>query len=79
VLVSRVGGLPKVVDDDITGIVVDKEDIQAAAKAILRLMRDPRLRVRMGEAGRSRVVAKYNWGHHAAQMERIYAKLIEMK
>jgi glycosyltransferase involved in cell wall biosynthesis len=76
VLVSSVGGLPEVVDDNVTGIVVEKENVQAAAKAMLRLMDDPWLRARMGEAGRRRVATKYNWSDNAAQMERVYARAV---
>jgi len=77
VLVSRVGGMPEVVDDGVTGIVVEKENVQAAANAILRSMRAPSMRKRMGDAGRRSVLKKYNWSKNAARMEHIYARLGE--
>jgi glycosyltransferase involved in cell wall biosynthesis len=77
VLVSRVGGMPEVVDDGVTGIVVEKENVQAAANAILRLMRAPSMRQWMGDAGRRSVLKKYNWSENAARMEHIYARLGE--
>jgi glycosyltransferase involved in cell wall biosynthesis len=75
VVVTRVGGLPEVVVDGDTGLVVEREDVQAASDAILRLMKDPSLRKKMGEAGRRRVSAKYPWSESVAQMERTYAKV----
>jgi glycosyltransferase involved in cell wall biosynthesis len=77
VLVSRVGGMPEVVDDGVTGIVVEKENVRAAANAILRSMRAPSMRKRMGDAGRRSVLKKYNWSENAARMEHIYAKVGE--
>lgn len=61
VVVSDAGGLPEVTLDDITGIVVARENPQAAAEAIEKLILDPKLRVKMGEAGRQHVAATYAW------------------
>ncbi len=61
VVVSRVGGLPEVVEEGVTGLVVPKEDARAAADAIARLLGDERERRRMGEAGRARVLREYEW------------------
>lgn len=49
------GGTIDVVDNDVTGIVVDPRDTAAYASAIARLADDPELRERMGEAGRRKV------------------------
>jgi glycosyltransferase involved in cell wall biosynthesis len=62
VVVSRVGGLPEVVDEGRSGLIVPKEDRKAAADAFLRLARDASLRESMGGAGRARVLARYAWG-----------------
>lgn len=61
VVVSRVGGLPEVVQEDVTGLVVPKEDPKAAAHALLRLARSVELRRSMGGAGRARVLERYAW------------------
>ena len=61
VVVSRVGGLPEVVDEGRSGLVVPKEDPKAAADALLSLARDASLRKSMGEAGRALVLARYAW------------------
>lgn len=45
------GGLPEIVRDGVTGLLVDHGDVQAFSDAILRLMSDPALRRKMGDAG----------------------------
>lgn len=63
VVVSNVGGLPEVVEDGVTGLVVRPRDPAATAEAIDRLVLDPALRLRMGRAGRERVARLYAWEH----------------
>lgn len=59
VVASTAGGIPEVVEDGVTGILVPPGDPQALAEAIVRLLREPELRVRMGQAGRARVLARF--------------------
>ncbi len=59
VVATRAGGLPEVVEDGVTGLLVPPGDPQALADAIRRLLADPELRRRMGQAGRERVVAEF--------------------
>lgn len=61
VVVSDAGGLPEVTLDGTTGLVVPRENPQAAADAIEKLVLNPVLRVRMGEAGRMHVADTYSW------------------
>lgn len=61
VVVSRVGGLPEVVEEEVTGLVVPKEAPAAAAAALSRLACSAELRRTMGLAGRARVLKQYAW------------------
>jgi glycosyltransferase involved in cell wall biosynthesis len=61
VVVSDAGGLPEVCLDGETGFVVPRENPEAAAKALERLVRDADLRHRMGSAGQQHVQANYSW------------------
>jgi glycosyltransferase involved in cell wall biosynthesis len=54
VVASRVGGIPELVADGETGILVEAGDADELAAAISRLLADPELRRSMGEAGRDR-------------------------
>jgi glycosyltransferase involved in cell wall biosynthesis len=59
VVASRAGGLSGVVMDGETGILVAPGDPRALAEATTRLLADAKLRLRMGMAGRERVLAKF--------------------
>lgn len=72
VVVSSVGGLPEVVIQNQTGLIVDKKDANAAANAIERLILNPELRTEMGERGRQHVLSVYNWELNLQQMSDIY-------
>lgn len=52
VIAGRGGGAPEAVKDGVTGLTVDGKDVDAVAKALIQLGRDPELRALMGEAGR---------------------------
>ena len=54
VVATRVGGTPEAVEDGVTGLLVEKEDPEALAKAVAELLLDPARRARMGAAARER-------------------------
>ncbi len=72
VVVSDVGGLPEVVEDGVTGIIVPPRDCQRAAAALERLIFNGDLREKMGKAGRERVRRLYNWDDNVQKMLNIY-------
>lgn len=55
VVAARVGGVPEVVVEGVTGLLIPPENIRALAEAVLRLLKDTDKRHAMGEAGRERV------------------------
>ncbi len=57
---TRVGGIPEVIDDGVTGILVPPHDPPALAGAIVGLLNDGDLRRRMGDAGRARVRSHFS-------------------
>ena len=59
VVATNVGGLPEVVENGVTGILVPPGDIQALADAIVYLLSNSQLRLQMGEAGKSRVLSEF--------------------
>ena len=72
VLGTRVGGIPEIIQDGVTGFVVERRDVNAMADRILKLLRDPELRRRMGEAGREVCREKFNLKKNVAQLVAIY-------
>ncbi|TXH60680.1 MAG: glycosyltransferase family 4 protein [Thiothrix sp.] len=75
-VVSNVGGLPEVVDDGVTGIIVPPCDPEATADAIERLILAPTLREKMGRAGRQKVEQLYDWDHNVKHMICVYENLL---
>ena len=55
IVAFRVGGIPEIVEDGVTGILVDPGDVQGLAEAIARVAADPQWRVAAGAAARRRV------------------------
>jgi glycosyltransferase involved in cell wall biosynthesis len=55
VVASAVGGIPELLEDGVTGLLVPPGDVAALRAALQRLLADPALRRRMGRAGRRRV------------------------
>lgn len=58
-----------------TGVVVKPKDIEALARAIIRVLQDKEEAERMGKNGRKLVETKYSWKKIARSMERIYNSL----
>ena len=55
VVASRVGGLPEVIVDGVTGFLHDPEDVAGMSASALALLRDPALHARIARAARRRV------------------------
>ncbi len=76
VIVSDVGGLPEVVQHGVTGMIVGRENPQAAATAIVALAQDRVLRKRLGDAGRRFIQEKYEWQGCLQLMYGVYDKAL---
>jgi starch synthase len=81
VVASRVGGIPDVVLDGETGLLVeyatDPREFEAGlADAVNRLLADPARASAMGLAGRARAVTEYGWGAIAARTVALYESLL---
>ena len=64
VIATRHAGIPEVMLDGITGLLVDEGDVEAMAAAMVRLIQDPELAQSFGEAGRCRVQQHFTVEHH---------------
>lgn len=76
---TRVGGIPEVVDQDVTGQVVPASDPVAMAAALERYVRDRALAASHGKAGRERVLRHYNMNAMVAGYQSLYDSLCERK
>jgi glycosyltransferase involved in cell wall biosynthesis len=71
VVASRVGGIPELVEDGETGVLVQPEDAAALAAAVLRILDDPAAATEMGERGRRRALSLDPAGAFDAGIERL--------
>jgi phosphatidylinositol alpha-1,6-mannosyltransferase len=71
VVAGRSGGIPQAVRDGETGFLVDAERPEAVRDSVRRLLDDPGLRRRLGNAGRTAVEEYYNWDRVADDLRRI--------
>jgi len=82
VVASNVGGIPEVVMDGETGIIVPYDAADAAgfeqgiAEGVNRLAADPELAARFGRAGRTRAVEDFAWDAIAQQTVALYQSLL---
>lgn len=76
VIASRVGGLPEVVLDEKTGLLVPAEDVIALTVAMERLFLNREERQRLGLAGRAFVLENYDWQENVSQAENVYSRLL---
>jgi len=75
IIATNVGGIPEVVDNNNTGILVPPDDYQSLSEAILKLAEDRDLAVRMGQQGIEFVRMNYTWKKSIDSMIRLYEGL----
>jgi sugar transferase (PEP-CTERM/EpsH1 system associated) len=75
VVASRVGGIPEVVEDQLTGLLTPPGDPLALAEALAVYVRDPVLAARHGAAGRARVERSNSVAAMVAGYARLYDTL----
>jgi len=72
----RVWAVPEIVQDGETGLLFDPESVDGLTTALVQLLENPELAVRMGCAGRKRVESQFTWEHVTTKMaKRIGAEL----
>ncbi len=76
VLASDVGGLPELVVDGETGLIVPRCDAAALAAAIVRVAGEPELARRLGEAGRRRALAEFSEERCIERTAELYRPLL---
>ena len=76
VVATRVGGVPDLVEDGVTGILVPPGDAGALTSAMHALLGDRERRRRLGAAGRQRVAAAFTTERLLEDMDRVYTRLL---
>jgi glycosyltransferase involved in cell wall biosynthesis len=76
-IVTRVGGLPQLVEEGQNGLIVEEQDADALADAIVELATDSGLRRRMGERSRRRIVESFTWEQVATRLVATYERAVQ--
>jgi N-acetyl-alpha-D-glucosaminyl L-malate synthase BshA len=72
---TRVGGIPEVVQDKVTGILEPFGDADALAKSVEKLIHDPKLRVTMGRAAQERAAIAFSAEMIVPRYETLYRRV----
>jgi len=75
VVATRHGGIPEVVLEEQTGLLVEEGDVEGMAVAMARLAREPDLALRMGKAGHDRAINQFTTGHHVKLVSNFLAEI----
>ncbi|HXT70270.1 MAG TPA: glycosyltransferase family 4 protein [Vicinamibacterales bacterium] len=75
-IAGKTGGMGEAVADGRTGILVKGDEVPELAKAIRQLASSRDLRIRMGEEGRRRVLADFEWSRAARQVDEAQAEIL---
>jgi glycosyltransferase involved in cell wall biosynthesis len=75
IVATTAGGIPEVVQDGETGVLVPPRDARAMASAIVALLKDPERRRTMGEAGLNRLRGQFTVERMVAGTAQVYARV----
>ena len=75
IVTTDAGGIPYIVSNERTALMVAKDDDKALADAALRIVREPELALRLADAARSDCLTKYVWPAVREEWTRLYTRL----
>lgn len=73
---SKAGGIPELVEHEVTGLLFERGDAAGLAGALLRLAREPAARERFGRLGRERAERLFDWSVPAARLDALYQRTL---
>ena len=74
-IASRIGGLPELIEDGVSGLLVPPGDVEALSAAMRRVLDDPTVRERFGRAGGERIRRQFLWARTGALYEQLFTDL----
>jgi len=77
VVATRIGGMTEIVENGKTGILVEPDDAERLAEAILYLVSNEDLRKLMGKAARKRVIGLFSWEKSTEKLLYLYKNICE--
>ncbi|MDM3861028.1 MAG: glycosyltransferase family 4 protein [Aphanizomenon gracile PMC644.10] len=79
IVASRYGGMKDMLDAPISGVLVEPQKPQQLANAIIKLLKNPELRIKLGENARQKVLQEYNTNRIGNLQELSYIRAIQRK
>ena len=79
VVVTNVGAIPEIVDDGVTGFIVPPKNPEALADALVKLLKDDKLRKQMGENAYKKLKTDMSWDKIAEKTIEVYKEAIQDK
>ncbi|MBL8190177.1 MAG: glycosyltransferase family 4 protein, partial [Acidobacteria bacterium] len=79
VIASRVGGMAEIVEHEVTGLFLERDDESALIGALSRLLTDNQLRQRLGGLAQASVIERFDREHVITRIERLYQLNTEEK
>ncbi|MDR1989614.1 MAG: glycosyltransferase family 4 protein [Acidobacteriaceae bacterium] len=79
IVATTAGGIPEVVQDEVTGLLVEPRDHHALADAIVRLLQDTKRREQMAASGYARVQERFTVERMVAGTARVYEQLADRR
>ena len=73
---TDVSGIPELIKDEHSGLIVRERDAEALADALQRLLEDSELRTRLGENGRRKVMDEFDVDENAAKLAALFKKYL---
>ena len=77
VIATRVGGVPDLVEDEHSALLIPPADPSALAETLERLANDPALREQLGKAARARIEAEYTLAKMVTRHEQLWVDLLD--
>ncbi|MGB8522182.1 MAG: glycosyltransferase [Candidatus Acidiferrales bacterium] len=72
VVATSVGGIPEIIDDSVTGLLVPPRNPQALAKAIVQILKNPQFAAILARAGQERVRTAFSFEQALARLNSLY-------
>ncbi len=76
VIGARIGATPEVIEENVDGLLVDFDNPKDIAQKVILLLKNKKLRKKMGLAGQLKVFQKYTWDHVSRKTHFTYQNLI---
>lgn len=76
IIATKEGAIPEIVDDGITGFLVDKHHSDQIAKKLEILINNPELRKKLGDAGRKKFLEKYTLEIFESNMKNVFEDVL---